>query len=208
MQNLLVHELQSCFLLFPWLWFVSVSCLVLGTIGDSCASDVACHMTAIAFQLSGYLVVHATEVVAIQVLGIVLCPFFQSAEFIFQVLYAIGTCLHGIIAQVLSLASGVESAFISLSISPPQAWVLLALCCHLFHELVVLILIFCIRQVGVSPFDGPVVIIIDTWEDAFASDVVLGLCHIVEACIVHDAGGVSVCFHPFLVAQAVHGYCA
>ena len=56
----------------------------------------------------------------------------------------------------------------------------------------------------VTPFDGPYVIIVDTWEDAGARNAVLRLCHIIEAGVIHDTGCMTVFLHPFLVAQAVY----
>ena len=62
-----------------------------------------------------------------------------------------------------------------------------------------------IGEIRIAPLDSPFVIVVDAREDAFRTDVVFGLCHIVETSIVHNRRGVPVGFHPFLVAEFLHG---
>ena len=61
------------------------------------------------------------------------------------------------------------------------------------------------RTILVAPFDGPFVVDIDAWEQSALRHAVLGLSHIVEACIVHDAHRVAIGLHPLLVAELLHG---
>ena len=61
------------------------------------------------------------------------------------------------------------------------------------------------RTILVAPFDGPLVVDIDAWEQSALRHAVLWLSHIVEAGIVHDAHRVAVGLHPLLVAELLHG---
>ena len=58
----------------------------------------------------------------------------------------------------------------------------------------------------VAPLDGPLVVVVDAGEDAGTAYAVLRLCHIVEARIVHDAGGVAVFLDKSAGAEAVNGH--
>ena len=53
----------------------------------------------------------------------------------------------------------------------------------------------------VAPLDGPDVVVVDAWEKSLGTDIVFGLGHIVETCIVHDTGRMTMLFDPCLVAK-------
>ena len=53
---------------------------------------------------------------------------------------------------------------------------------------------------------GPDVVVVDAGEYAGVRDAVFRLRHIVEAGVVHDAGGMAVGFYPGFRAEAVDGH--
>ena len=162
-------------------------------------------MSVVADELSGHLLPHGTEVVAIEVL-LVARPLPELRHLALQVTQTVLTGLHGIIAQVFGLAARVVA--VALAVPPPQAAVLLhaVLGKERFQETVVLIGVLGTKHGTVAPLDGPEVVVVDAWEDTLAVQSVLGLCHVVETCIVHDAGRMAVLLHPGLAAQGIHGH--
>ena len=123
-----------------------------------------------------------------------------------QILYAIVRGHHIVVAQVLRLRTRVCS--LALVTAPPQAAVTLQLLGDLTAKHLFLVVgVLELWTVLVTPLDGPAVVVVDTREEASLTNLILRLCHIVEAGIVHDARRVAVLLHPCFVAQFLNGCC-
>ena len=145
---------------------------------------------------------HLLQVV---VLAVGLCrPLFEMSDDALQVLDAIVAGFHVVVAEALGLAAWILPS--SLVTAVGQSMVVAERLADFGAELLGFfpwILEF--RTILVAPFDGPFVVDIDAWEQSALRHAVLGLSHIVEACIVHDAHRVAIGLHPLLVAELLHG---
>ena len=78
------------------------------------------------------------------------------------------------------------------------------LCDLLTQGLALAVGILILRTILVTPLNGPLVVVVDAGEQTFLRDMILGLCHVVEAGIVHDTVRMTVGLYPLLVAQFLH----
>ena len=200
-EYLLVNPFHGILLLLQRSGCIHVTWFILCTHGAVVPANVVDHMPHVAEVLTDDVIVEYVHVVVIDVLLVVGRPFSEAHDFAFQVHKAITAGLHGIVAQVFRLAAGINLA--ALTVAPPQARILLGLSHQRLHQSVVIIGVVGLHG-HVPPLDGPYVIVTDAGEDALAADAVFGLRHIIEACIIHNAGRVAVCFHPGLGTKTVH----
>ena len=164
-------------------------------------ADVLSHVVQIAVILSLHGLPHLAQVVVAVV--VLVGPLGQSLDDALQVLDAVVRGLDAVVAQVLGLCAGVGVAALA---AEPQARVAAQNLRRFGHQfLLLLILVLELRPPLVAPLDGPLVVVVDAREETTLRDVVLRLCHVVEAGVVHDRGGVAVLLHPLLVPQLLHG---
>ena len=138
------------------------------------------------------------------ILTVGLCrPFLNVLHHALQILQTVFVGFHLVVAQVLGLTAGVLCpTFVT---APPQTAVAFQYLRHFCPQgLLLLGGVLELRTVLITPFDGPLVVVVDTGEESFLADLVLRLGHVVETGIVHDARCVTVLFHPCLVSQLFH----
>ena len=158
-------------------------------------------MLGVASHLRDKVIVGVAQVL-VQVTFFVV-PLGQLLDDALQVLDAISTSLHGVVTQVLGLCAWVVVAAFA---AKPVALALVELGNgHFVQRQALLFFGLQVGEVAVAPFDGPLVVVVDTGEDALLRDVVLWLCHIVETGVVHDRSRVTVLLNPCFVAKAVNG---
>ncbi len=165
------------------------------------AGEIAQHMVGITLIL---LTTGTKDCTQILILTVGLCrPLFDVLHHALQILQTVFVGFHLIVAQVLGLTAGVLGT--SFVTAPPQTAVAFQ---HLRHfcpqGLLLLGGVLELRTVLITPLDGPLVVVVDTGEETFLTDLVLRLGHVVETGIVHDARRVTVFLYPGLVAQFLH----
>ena len=158
-------------------------------------------MVHVAVELVCNGLIHLYEVVILVVFF--LGPLGQVLHDTLQVLDTIFRGFHVVVAQVLCLGTWV---FITTFTTKPQTRVAFQNIRGLGHEFfLLLVFILELRAPLITPLDSPFVVVVDTRKQTFGRDVVLGLCHIIETGIVHDAGRVAIFLDPCLVAQLLNG---
>ena len=204
-QHVAFHKLQCLQLLLARLRTIDIALFVDGAEVLQLAADVVADMSHVAHKLVANLPIHRFQVLVVDV-AFVVGPLGQFLQFALQVHDAVFAGLHGVVAQVLGLSARV--VLVGLAVAPPQARVVLHVLLHeeALQLLVVLVLVLGVQHGRVSPFYGPAVVVVDAGEDFVLRHAILGLSHVVESGIVHDAGRVSVLSHPGLVPQFLHGH--
>ena len=156
-------------------------------------------MTGITTKLRHYGIISSLQIISL--ICFLVGPLRKLRQDAFQILNAIFTGKHGIVAKVFALGTWV--IIIALA-TKPQAWVIgNRLYDEFVHVQAILLWIGGICW-HIAPLDSPLIIVVDAWEETVPTDIILWLCHIVEASIVHDRRGVSVGFHPSFVAHLLY----
>ena len=197
--------LHGFHLLLARLWTVNVALLVDGLEVLQLTTDVVDDVAVIALELVQNLIVHAPEVLVVDVV-LRTGPLGQFHDFTLQVQNAVLAGLHGVVAQVLRLPARV--VLVRLAIAPPESRIV-SHALFLKQRLqgtVVCLFVLGIEHGRVAPLDGPHVIVVDAWEYLVLRHAVFRLCHVVETGIVHDAGRMAVFLDPCLVAQLLDRY--
>ena len=201
-QHVAVDEVKSLHLLLARLVGVDHTVLVGRLVIGKSAADVADDMAAIALKLVQVLTVHCAETGAVDVAATI-GPFRQMLQLALQVAYAIFTGLHGIVAEVLGLATRVVGT-VGFAIAKPQARLALGFALHKFFEFPMVARgIIGLRHRRIAPLNGPKVVVANAGEDALTRNAILGLGHVVEAGVVHDAGRVAMRLDKGTRAKAV-----
>ena len=161
------------------------------------SADLAAHVAHVAAILTHGGFVAAHEVIA-QVTRLV-GPFGERFHHAAQIEQTVVGGFHHVVAEVFGQGVGVVVATLA---AEPQTRVVRDRGHREAVEHVALFaFILRVGIVSVAPTDGPFVVIVHAREDTGFADVVFGLRHVVETCIVHDRRGVTVLFHPRFVAQ-------
>ena len=117
-----------------------------------------------------------------------------------QIFHTVIAGFHAIVTEVLRLTSRILSSTFTPTI--PQTRIIAQHLSNLFTELFFLFeRIVELRAILITPFNSPLVVIVDTWEESLLADTVFWLCYVVETSIVHDTGSMTILFYPSLVTQ-------
>ena len=122
----------------------------------------------------------------------------------FQITDTVFTGLHSIVSQIFSLTTGITDG-IGLTIAKPQTRMSCQTFRHQrFERPTVGLGINSIPYGTIPPLYSPQIVIINAGKQSCTRNAVLWLCHIIEAGIVHNTGGMSVTLHPATISQTVH----
>ena len=156
-------------------------------------------MTSIATELRNYSIISPFQIISL--VSFLVSPLWELRQNTLKVLNTIFAGKHGIITEVLALSTWV--VVVSLT-AKPQTWVI----GHRLDDKLVHIQAILLRIGGicrhVAPLDGPLVIVVDAWEETIPTDIVFWLCHIVETGIVHYRRCMTIGFYPSLIAHLLH----
>ncbi|EJX06419.1 hypothetical protein EVA_05470 [gut metagenome] len=166
-------------------------------------TDVRQDVVAVTKELTVDLIVDTAHRFVLNIVAFIR-PFRKFPQHTLQIEHTVGTCLHRIIAKVFRLTTCIVSA-VGFTVTKPQTRIVLEPFRRKFVEFVmVALIVISIEHRTVTPFNCPLIVVIDAGEDAGTRNAVLWLSYIVKTSIVHDAWRVTILLNEGLRAQTIY----
>src|SRR6056297_168153 len=148
-------------------------------------ANIGCNMTHITSPLYQNLSIEFFQFV--EIFTLFTYPIDKVVGNCFEVVNSILARLHGIITKILSVGSWINRI---RSLTAIEITGIIGSFCSPFVKYVLLLFDRHVPKPGVAPFNGPFVVLSNSWMEVGYS--IAWLCNVVEACVVHDGRSRSV----------------